>query len=206
MVVLLLGCAPSTGKPASGNEKPPIEVPATSLPAGTDAPTDPSFAVVQKMCATQCAGPHARLTVFRRASGEVGVVRLDGDLESCSHPPRRYFDPAGEEILTIPEQPVEPGSEEAKKFAADQEAAVAGMKEAESLYCPDVARCEPSRTEGFRSDFACRSDEDCLDCDCRPVNRAEWNRRGGPDACQNPGEECIATNGACCDGRCALAR
>ena len=112
IVALLTACAPSTGKPASSGEAPPVASTSTPPVASTSSvvvPTDPSFAVVQKMCATQCAGPMARLTMFRREGGELGVVRLDGDLQACSHPPRRYFDPTGKEVLTIPEHPVEAG-------------------------------------------------------------------------------------------------
>lgn len=202
-VALLLACAPSTGTPEPSGEEPVVPKAATASPS---EPTDPSYEIVKKICASPCAGPHATLVMFRRDNGELGVVRFEGDLESCSHPPWLYFDPKGNEILAIPEEPVVPGSAEAKAFAAKQEAVVAGMKEAERFWCPDAPRCEPSRTEGFRSDYPCRSDQDCLSCGCAPINRAEWNRRGGGDACDAPNEECIATNGACCDGKCSLAR
>jgi hypothetical protein len=67
--------------------------------------------------------------------------------------------------------------------------------------------CRPERYEGFASDLPCRFDSECVGCSCRPVDRGEYERRGGPDVCNSPaGEECIATNPACCDGRCVLAR
>ena len=71
--------------------------------------------------------------------------------------------------------------------------------------------CRPERHEGFASDFPCAFDSDCVACSCRPVNRAEHARLGGDAYCerfnQPPArEECIATNPACCDGRCVLSR
>jgi hypothetical protein len=67
--------------------------------------------------------------------------------------------------------------------------------------------CRPERYEGFASDLPCRFDSECVGCSCRPVDRGEYERRGGPEVCNSPaGEECIATNPACCDGRCVLAR
>ena len=38
---------------------------------------------------------------------------------------------------------------------------------------------ETNELEGSRSAFACRSDSDCIGCECAPVNRAEWERRRG---------------------------
>jgi hypothetical protein len=71
--------------------------------------------------------------------------------------------------------------------------------------------CRPERYEGFASDFPCAFDSDCVPCDCRPVNRAEHARLGGDEFCERfnqppASQECIATNPACCDGRCVLAR
>ena len=71
--------------------------------------------------------------------------------------------------------------------------------------------CRPERYEGFASDFPCTFDSDCVSCECLPVNRAEHARLGGNAYCerfnQPPArEECMATNPACCDGRCVLSR
>jgi hypothetical protein len=71
--------------------------------------------------------------------------------------------------------------------------------------------CRPERYEGFTSEFPCAADSDCVPCECRPVNRDEHARLGGDAWCerfnQPPArEECIATNPACCEGRCVLAR
>jgi hypothetical protein len=71
------------------------------------------------------------------------------------------------------------------------------------------AFCTPDRHAGFVSTFACTHDSECVECDCQPVNRTELARRGGFDACrpEPPArQECIATNAACCNGTCVLAR
>jgi hypothetical protein len=161
---------------------------------------------VAKICAHPCGGNFARITVFRDASGAVGRLMFDGDLEACSHPPRIYFDAQGHESLTIPLEPVVPDSPKAKDLSARQDAQVEGLLEDERLGCPDPQMCEPSRTEGFRSEYGCRTDADCMTCQCAPVDRTTYNRRGGDEACVVPGEECRATNAACCDGRCVLSR
>jgi hypothetical protein len=169
-------------------------------------PEDPSYAVMQKVCASPCAGSFAQVQVFRDAEGRVARLRYDGDLGSCSHPPRIYFDAAGEQTLAVAERPVEAGSAEAEDLAAKQAEQVEGLREAELLGCFSPEHCKPKRSKGFRSELACRSDSDCASCACAPVNRPEYERRGGSKACNIPGEECIATNPACCAGKCVLAR
>ena len=171
-----------------------------------DAGLDPSFAVVSKICAGTCGGPYASLQVFRNAAGAVGRLVFDGDPEDCSHPPRIYFDRTGTPTLTIPMEPVAVGSPEEKKLAIDQAAQTEGLTEAEMLGCTDPKMCAPKRTEGFVSEYACASDRDCMTCDCGPVDRMTWERRGGNKVCTNPDEECTATNAVCCDGHCVLSR
>jgi hypothetical protein len=71
------------------------------------------------------------------------------------------------------------------------------------------AFCEPARHDGFVSTFRCTHDSECVACRCQPVNRAEVARRGGMDTCHPEppaNEECIATNAACCNNVCVLAR
>jgi hypothetical protein len=80
-------------------------------------------------------GRFASVTVFRDAEGRTARLVLDGDLEVCSHPPRRYFDARGEETLVIAERPIVPGSAEANQLAAAQDREVAGLREAETLRC-----------------------------------------------------------------------
>ena len=155
LVALLLACAPSTGKPEPSGEDPVVPEAAA---ASSSEPIDPSFEIVKKICASPCSGPHAMLVMFRRDSGELGVVRFEGDLQSCSHPPWLYFDPKGNEILAIPEEPVVPGSAEAEAFAAKQAAVVAGMKEAERFWCPDAPSCDVRRRAGPRRKAACGPD------------------------------------------------
>jgi hypothetical protein len=184
----------------------PKKDPGATPPAAAPTPTDPGWSAVAKVCKSECATERSRITVFRAADGTAKRLRFDGDLERCSHPPRLYFDAAGRETLAIPEKPVTAGSAEAERFAAQQREEVDGLVEAETLGCPEPGRCKRARVRDFVSEAPCRTDGDCLTCDCHPVNRDEWNARGGEAACTVAGKECIATNPACCDGRCALAR
>lgn len=209
-LVGLLACTPSNSKttgerPQSeegGSKSSDAELPAPDA----DLPTDPSPEVIAKVCAAPCAGDFARIEVYRDDEGRVARLIFNGDLEDCSHPPQVYFDAAGEETATIPEEPIEPGSQRATELLAKRDAELEGLNKAETLACPDPSRCEPERTKGFHSDFPCRTDSDCLSCACAPVNRPEYERRGASQACHIDGEECIATNPACCAGKCVLAR
>jgi hypothetical protein len=92
-------------------------------------------ALIEQICRSPCAGPHARVALFEDGSGTLKRARFDGDLELCSHPPRIYYDASGAETLTIPNRPVT-GDEEAARLHAQQEAQTAGLTEAETLRCP----------------------------------------------------------------------
>jgi hypothetical protein len=119
-------------------EKQPVTDPVVEPDA--DAPAKaPSDKIVRKICKkAPCAGEFARLVVLRDAAGEVGKIRFEGDLQSCSHPPWIYFDANGVEVLTIPEEPVEPGSARQQELDAKQAGAIQGLTEAEELRCPDA--------------------------------------------------------------------
>ncbi len=203
-----VACTSTTAPPPTrvGADEPPERATDSPTTPVAPTPTDPSWSAVAKVCKSACATERSRITVFRATDGVAKRLRFDGDLERCSHPPRLYFDATGRETLAIPNKPVVPGSAEAERFAAQQSKEVDGLVEAETIGCPEPGRCTPTRTRDFVSDAPCRTDDDCLVCACRPVNRDEWNARGGGEACTVAGEECIATNPACCDGRCALAR
>lgn len=204
LAAALLACAPVRDDEARPEGAPVADDAATPETSET-SPADPGYALMVKLCSTPCAGSHASVRVFRTDRGELARLRLDGDPEVCSHPPRYYFDAAGTVTATIPARPVTPGSPEAEALAAEQRAQVEGLQEAELLSCFDGARCLGDRVL-VRSIFACRSDSDCVDCDCAAVNRSEFDRRGGPAACNIPDQECSATNPACCAGQCVLAR
>jgi hypothetical protein len=119
----LLACGASTSPPP---EKPP-----------TDSVVEPR--IVRKICnAAPCVGEFARLVVLRDADGEARKIRFEGDLQSCSHPPWIYFDANGVEVLTIPLEPVEPGSPRQQELDAMQASALQGLTEAEVLRCPGV--------------------------------------------------------------------
>ncbi len=214
LIIVVTGCwtrasdepaadEPAVDEPTQAKASPKQE-PALAADGGTKQ--DPSFAVMQKVCASDCSGRFASVTVFRDEAGKAVKLRFDGDHEVCSHPPRIYYDGEGRETLTVAEKPVVPGSPEAESIAAKQAAEVEGLNADEMLSCFDPSRCEADRIpDNTRSNYECRSDSDCVSCECAPVNRDEWTRRGGAETCNVPGEECRATNPACCDGRCVLA-
>ena len=210
--LLLVACTSSAPPPSESSHAPTKTAEGVVAPsdAASDppghTPTTPSYEVLQRACKAPCAGGLGAITVLRDEAGQVGAIRIDGDLQTCSHPPRVYLDAEGNERLTIPNRPVVPGSAEAEAFAAQQAELSEGLHEAESLSCTDPAMCEPQRTEGFRSQYRCRSQDDCTSCQCQPIDRPEWDRRGRDEACIDPDAECIATNPVCCDGRCMLAR
>lgn len=207
LILIVTGCwSRSSDEQPAAADPTPVQAPSDEQPARPGVIVDPSFAVMQKVCASECAGPFARVTVFRDQAGKAAKLRFDGDLDVCSHPPRSYHDAEGRVTLTVAEEPVEPGSPTAESIAAKQAAEIEGLEQSETLSCFDRSRCEADRIpEGMRSSFACRSDSDCVGCACAPVNRDEWTRRGGADECNIAGEECRATNPACCDGQCVLA-
>jgi hypothetical protein len=123
--LFVVACGTSTSPP---EQKPP---PATA----------PSDAVVKKICKNApCVGEFARLVVFRDAEGKVGKIRFEGDLQSCSHPPWIYFDADGVEVVTIPLEPVEPGSARQQELDAKQASALEGLTEAEELRCPNAPK------------------------------------------------------------------
>jgi hypothetical protein len=129
---------------ACGSTKtpPPEQQPPTDpvVEQKADSPASgPSDEVVKKICETApCVGQFARLVVLRDADGKVGKIRFEGDLQSCSHPPWIYFDANGVEVVTIPLEPVEPGSARQQELDAKQASALQGLTEAEELSCPDA--------------------------------------------------------------------
>lgn len=134
----LVACGSSTTPPPE--QQPPTDPAVEPVDSAVDSPADkPSEAAVRKICKTApCVGQFARLVVLRDADGKVGKIRFEGDLQSCSHPPWIYFDAAGVEVVTIPEEPVEPGSPREQELSAKQASAMQGLTEAEELRCPDA--------------------------------------------------------------------
>ncbi|NUP08831.1 MAG: hypothetical protein HOW73_22520 [Polyangiaceae bacterium] len=60
------------------------------------SPEDKAF--VDKLCAeSTCAGPRARLELWRTPKGELKRVLYDGDRDRCTHPPRFIFEASGKE-------------------------------------------------------------------------------------------------------------
>jgi len=74
------------------------------FPAACHAEAPP----LQKICASDCAGPMASVTPWRDAQGKASIFEYRGDLRVCSHPPLVFFDAQAKAILTIPEVPLNP--------------------------------------------------------------------------------------------------
>lgn len=124
VLVALAACSP--GAPPS----------TASPPAEREPPAAEADAVLAKICAAApCVGPLGRVEVLREDGKIVGYQHL-GDLGRCSHPPAVYFDAAGQELGAIPEEPVAPGSEEARHFEAERLRLSRGGTKAETLRCP----------------------------------------------------------------------
>jgi hypothetical protein len=135
LALLLVACGSPTSPPPP-KQQPPTDPVVEQVDSSANMPSDE---VVRKICkAAPCVGQFARLVVLRDADAKVGKIRFEGDLQSCSHPPWIYFDANGVEVVTIPEEPVEPGSPRQQELAAKQASAVHGLTEAEVLRCPDA--------------------------------------------------------------------
>jgi hypothetical protein len=108
--------------------------PATAPPAGSAAEAD--RALIAKVCAAgTCTGDHARIEIWRDAQGAIGRLVYDGDIDRCSHPPRSYYDKAGNETLAIPFEPVEPGSPKALEYERTQNEQLVGLTKDRELSC-----------------------------------------------------------------------
>ena len=116
----------------------------TKPSTASDTPTQPDPAVIREICRAECSGPYATITVYRDVSGHVGAIENDGDVQSCSHPPTRFFDPRGKEIGVIPLKPVVPDSAEARRLQAIRDKATKGLKKTESFTCKSLTAGELS--------------------------------------------------------------
>jgi hypothetical protein len=137
----LAACHRSTTASAAGDgSSAPVTAPSESGGESSSASgaTAASTELVKKICATAtCAGPMARVTVFRDKTGAVRSLELDGDIRRCSHPPTLFFDASGNQVDAIPMKPVVPGSDEAKHFAAIRERHTRGLDGRETCFCPE---------------------------------------------------------------------
>ncbi len=70
------------------------------------AASQPSSAVLKKICGGTCSGPIAWVAGWADNQGTIRVYEYQGDLGACSHPPRIYFDGAGQELGVVPEFPI----------------------------------------------------------------------------------------------------
>ena len=87
-----------------------------------------------------CAGTMATIVVWRDASGSPAVLQFHGGLDRCSHPSMVYYDRAGRELGSIPEQPAVPRSPEAKGFEATHQKLTAGLKPDPEVSCASILK------------------------------------------------------------------
>ena len=119
VVSFLVACAgPSSGRAAP----PPSVVP------------PPDAAAIDAICSTRFAGLFASVLVYREATA-VRALELRPDLTRASHPPTTIYDATGTLVLTIPEYPVVPGSDEARGWTEKRQAAIGAAQPAETIRC-----------------------------------------------------------------------
>lgn len=94
-------------------------------------------AMVARACAASpCASAMSRVTLFRDASGEVAILRHEGDPMTCSHPPWTYVSPAGEIRLQQGNRPVT-GPDDAAQLEAARQAVIGDLTADEQTHrCP----------------------------------------------------------------------
>jgi hypothetical protein len=113
------------------------EKPVAPITGSAPPPKPPliSDAVRDRVCkAEPCGGGRSSIDLYRDGNGTLKkLYRLYGP---CSHNPGIYFDPDGTQTEIIPEQPIEPGSDEAKAFQAKHDKQVGGLTKAETVRCP----------------------------------------------------------------------
>ena len=106
---------------------------------GRAAPPDPAApppdaAAIDAICSTRFAGLFASVLVYRAAT-VVRALELRPDLSRASHPPTTIYDAAGTLVLTIPEHPVVPGSDEDRSWTEKRQVAIGAAQPAETIPC-----------------------------------------------------------------------
>jgi len=101
---------------------------------GTTEAAAPPVASVTRICAADCAGPMARMSLWRDAGGAVALYVYDGDFDRCSHPPRIWFDKDGKELARVGSNPVPAGG--VAEGPPIQARLTAGLHESETIFCP----------------------------------------------------------------------
>ena len=130
VVLAVVAC----GSQPADKDTPPATTTTTAPPA-----RDAERELLTKICAAgTCTGDFARIEIWRDAQGAIGRLIYDGDIDRCSHPPRSYYDRTGAETLTIPFEPVEPGSAKALEYERKQTEQLAGLTKDRELSCKNA--------------------------------------------------------------------
>jgi hypothetical protein len=94
--------------------------------------------VPRRICAGPCGGPIARVAAWKNASDKVVLYIYDGDFNSCSHPPRLFYDGEGKEVGAVGSGPVPAGQEAPGPALAMS--LTAGLTEAWTRSCDAITR------------------------------------------------------------------
>jgi hypothetical protein len=110
-------------------------------PGHSEPAPDP---ILQKICTGSCAAELASVTPWYDSTGKVGYYEFSGDLRSCSHPPLILYDSKGREVLTIPNQPLDPKKKEMmekfEKLQQKRKELLKGHTQSEAIFCSEVRR------------------------------------------------------------------
>jgi hypothetical protein len=147
LLLVLIAIACNSGTPPPDKPTPPVDKPtppvekrqppADNVTSGSAA----DEALITRVCSGTCSGRMARVEIWRDASGAIGRLVYDGDIQRCSHPPRYYFDRDGKQTLAIPFEPIEPGSPKALEYQRTQAEQIAGLTKDRVVSC--AARASP---------------------------------------------------------------
>jgi len=110
--------------------------------AGNSQPVpDP---ILSKICNGSCTGGVASVVAWHNSAGKTGYYELSGDVSTCSHPPLILYDAKGREVLTIPNQPVDPKKKEMvenfEKLHQKRKELLNGHTPSKPIFCSEIRR------------------------------------------------------------------
>jgi hypothetical protein len=108
--------------------------------------TEPALAqnqkqVLAKVCSAHvCKGRMQRVEIWGDAGGRIRRYLHYGDITVCSHPPLIVFDAEGNEIGSLDERPLVPGSAEARAAQEAHRRLTGGARLLRAAECPMAER------------------------------------------------------------------
>ena len=130
LAVLVLSCSRETGSTPTNASTGSVR------PDEYGMPEPVRVDIVERVCKTAtCSGELASIEVWRTERGQIGRYVHRGDIERCSHPPTTVFDASGKELGAIANQPVVPGSEDARRFDEQRAKLFGANRKSETVDC-----------------------------------------------------------------------